>query len=151
MRAIWNAEAMTGVAHRWSLSNPGPGTLSIWLEPWAEELEVPVKSTVAMEWFDASQDGEIGELEWTSDHLVIWADVSTLKVFIDNVLQDTSSAAIPIPAGLTKAMLQIGFAGQPAARLGGAYGGLVKRESWWSRLRRRIGFRNDDRRGSTRT
>jgi hypothetical protein len=79
-------------------------------------------------------------LEWTPDHLVIWADVSTLKVFIDDVLQDTSSTAIPVPAGLTKAMLNIVFAGQPSARLGGAYGDVVKRERWWSRLRRRIGL-----------
>jgi hypothetical protein len=129
---------VTDADQRWSLSNPGPEPLVIWLEPWAEELEVPVRSTVTMQWSSGSIDRAFGELEWTPDHLVVWADVTTLKIFIDEVLQDTSSAVIPVPNGLTKAMLNIVFAGQPAARLGGAYGGVIQRETWWSRVKRRI-------------
>jgi hypothetical protein len=129
---------VTDVALRWSLSNPGPEALAIWLEPWAEELEVPSRSTIEMEWCGGLEGGSLGELEWTPDHLVIWADVSTLKIFIDGVFQDTMSAAIPIPAGLTKVMLTTVFANQPSARLGGARCGVVTRETWWSKVRRRI-------------
>lgn len=123
--------------HRWSMSNPGPENLAIWLEPWAEEFDVRVRSTIAMEWADP-EESALGELEWTPEHPVVWADVFPLRVLIDDVLQDTSSAAIPIPAGLTKAMLNIMFASQPTARLGGAYSDATKRETWWSRMRRRI-------------
>ncbi len=129
---------MTDSDRLWSLSNPGPEKLSIWLEPWAEEFEVPVRSTIAMEWTDGSKESALGELEWTPEHLVVWADVSLLRILIDDVLQDTSSAAIPIPAGLTKNMLNIMFGRQPTARLGGSYADATKRETWWSRMRRRI-------------
>lgn len=57
---------------------------------------------------------------------------------MDGLLQDTAAAVIPVPAGLTKAMLNIVFAEQPAARLGGAYGEVPRAKAWWSRLRRRF-------------
>lgn len=129
---------VTDADHRWNLSNPGPEKLAVWLEPWAEEFEIPVRSAITMAWSGGSEESALGELEWTPDHLVVWANVSTIRVFIDGVLQDTSSASIPIPADLTKAMLKIVFAGQPTARLGGAYADANKRKTWWSRLRRRF-------------
>jgi hypothetical protein len=130
---------MTGVNRLWGLSNPGPDTLLIWLEPWAEEFEVPVRSTVILKASGASEECVAGEVEWTSDHLV-WAVASTVEVFVDGVLQESSSAVIPVPDGLTKGMLNIVFAGQPAARLGGAPNAL-ERTSWSQRIRRRLGFR----------
>lgn len=129
---------MTDADRRWSLSNPGPERLAVWLEPWAEEFEVPVRSTITMEWPAGSEESALGEFEWTRDHLIVWANVSTVRVLLDGVLQDTGSAVIPIPASLTRAMLSIVFADQPTARLGGAYAGSIKPETWWSRFRRRF-------------
>ena len=129
---------MTDADRRWSFSNPGPEMLAIWLKPWAEEIEVPVRSTVTMESIGGSEETAPGEIEWTPDHLVVWANVETIRVFVDGVLQDTCSAGISAPEGLTRALLNIAFAGQPAARLGGAYAGLVRPDgSWWAKLKRR--------------
>lgn len=129
---------MTDPDHRWSLSNPGPETLAVWLEPWAEEFEVPARSVIMMAWSGESGEDTVGEFEWTADHLVVWAHVPTVRIFIDGVLQDSGSAVISVPAGLTRAMLNVVFSGQPTARLGGAHGEPVKRQTWWSRLRGRF-------------
>lgn len=79
---------------------------------------------------------ELGEVEWTPDNLVVWASAQTVEVFIDGVLQDSGSAMIPIPDGLTKQMLNIVFAGQPAARLAGANVDADERVSLWERIKR---------------
>ena len=132
---------MTDLDHQWSLSNPGPDNLLVWLEPWAEEFEVPVRSTVTLSASSSgSEERSVGEVEWTADHLVVWASASdTVKVFVDGVLQESGSAVIPAPDGLTKQMLNVIFDDQPAARLGGRTFDAAERVSWWQRARRYLG------------
>ncbi|WP_374295356.1 hypothetical protein [Sphingomonas sp.] len=122
----------------WRLSNPGPDELVIWLEPWAEEFIVPVRSTVALKAPSGAEAQEVGEVEWASDHIVVWASARTVAVFIDDVLQDSASAFVPVPDGLSKGMLNILFKGHPTARLGGAASDTGNRASWWVKLRRRF-------------
>lgn len=129
---------MTHTDSQWGLSNPGPETLLVWLEPWAEEFEVPVRSTITMK-AAGDCESEVGEIEWGPDHLVIWASAQMVEVFIDGALQKSGSASIPAPAGLDKAMLGIVFADQPAARLGGSGFLASRRMSWLERTRRRFG------------
>ncbi|WP_313442811.1 hypothetical protein [Novosphingobium sp.] len=127
---------MTIVDCDWSLSNPGPDELVVWLEPWAEEFVIPIQSNVALK---ASGDvGEcgVGDIEWASDHVVVWANAKTIEVFIDGQRQDSASAIVAIPNGLSKDMLSILFAGQPSARLGGVDSRVVNRASWRGCLRR---------------
>jgi len=131
---------MTSDDRQWGLSNPGPGTLLLWLEPWAEEFEIPARSTVILKAFGGAENSPLGQVEWKPDHLVVWATAQTVAVSIDGVLQDSNSAAIPIPDGLSKEMLGIVFANHPAARLGGASWPVIERTSWWGRTRRRLGF-----------
>jgi len=121
--------------NQWSLSNPGPDELLVWLEPWAEEFVVPARSTIAMR---PPRGRNLGEVEWTPDHLIVWASVPTVEVFVDDVLQDSASAAISVPQGLTKGMLNIVFAGQPAARLGGDPANMDERVSLWGRIKHRL-------------
>jgi hypothetical protein len=130
---------MDEVDCQWSLSNPGPDKLVLWLEPWAEEFEVPVRSTIALSTSIGTGEAMLGEVEWTADHLIFWAtETGILKVFVGGALQDSASALVPLPAGLTKPMLNILFAGQPAARLGGKSFDVPHRESWWKRARRQF-------------
>lgn len=114
-----------------SLSNPGPNTLLVWLEPWAEEFVVPARSTVTMR---PSIGCTLGEVEWTKDHLVIWANAKTVEVFIDGIPQKSCSAVIPRPDSMTKEMLNIALSFQPSARLGGAYAHAIIRPSLWERI-----------------
>ena len=131
---------MTGVDNEWGLSNVGPEDLLIWLEPWAEEFVVSARSTVILRPSGGTQEDALGEMEWTPDHLVIWANAPTVEVYIDGVRQDSGSAVIPIPEGLTKDMLNIIFAGQPAARIGGAASEAMPRPAWWQRIFSRLGL-----------
>lgn len=111
---------MTDADHQWGLSNPGPDTLYLWLEPWADEIEAPVRSTITFDPSGGPEDCPLGQVEWTTDHLLVWATAQRVAVFVDGELQHTGSAVIAVPDGLTKGMLGIVFADQPAARLGGA-------------------------------
>jgi hypothetical protein len=130
----------THVANDWSLSNPGPNELVVWLEPWAEEFVVPARSTIAVRASGGAEPSEVGEIEWVSDHVVIWATAKIVEVYIDDVLQDTASAIVQLPDGLSRGMLNVMFKGQPAARLGGAASYTVDQPSWWARLRLRLGL-----------
>ena len=121
--------------NQWGFSNAGPDALLVWLEPWAEEFVVPARSTFAMR---PSGGLTSGEMEWTPDHLIIWATASTIEVFIDGALQDSASATIAAPDGLTKGVLAILFAGQPSARLGGTYADAAGRMSLWEHIKRRL-------------
>ncbi|EIZ80660.1 hypothetical protein WSK_0633 [Novosphingobium sp. Rr 2-17] len=125
---------MTKIDYDWGLSNPGPDQLMVWLEPWAEEFVVPVRSTVALKASGRAEAREIGDIEWASDHIVIWASATIVQVFIDDVLQDSASAAISVPEGLSRGMLNILFKGQPSARLGGAASHPKDQPSWRERL-----------------
>jgi hypothetical protein len=129
--------AMAELDNQWSLSNPGRDELLVWLEPWAEEFVVPARSTIAMR---PSSGRTLGEVEWTPDHLIVWASAPTVEVLIDDVLQDSASAAISVPDGLTKGMLKIVFAGRPAARLGGAPANMNERDSLWTRIKHCLGW-----------
>ena len=125
----------------WSLSNPGPEKLLVWLEPWAEEFEIPVRSTVALRAPSVGETRGIGEVEWTADHLVVWSTApGTVEVFIDGVLQDSGSAVAPVPNGLSKQMLNLLFADHPSARLAGRSSEEAERMSWWRRVRSRFGL-----------
>ena len=131
---------MTDLDRRWSLSNPGPEKLLVWLEPWADEFEVQARSTITMH-APTGGECEIGEVEWTPDHLVVWANFgSKIEVAIDGVHQSSASATIPIPDGLTKKMLNIMFAGQPTARLAGRPLDEPTSRSWWRRMRGQLGL-----------
>jgi hypothetical protein len=130
--------SMMIIDYDWSLSNPGPDELIVWLEPWAEEFVVPPRSTIALRAGGGSEERVIGDIEWASDHVVVWGTATIIEVFIDDALQDTSSAIVPIPDCMTKEMLTIVFAGRPSARLGGVASSAVDRVSWWERLRRRF-------------
>ena len=132
---------MTELYSGWSLSNPWPHTLLVRLEPWADEIEVPARSTVTLSAADGVEDCLIGELEWTPDHLVVWANApGRIEARVDGVLQETGSAVIPVPEGLTKQMLNLVFAGQPPARLGGEPLDGPEHVPWWQRVRRRLGL-----------
>ncbi len=126
---------MTELDNQWSLSNLGRDELLVWLEPWAEEFVVPARSTITMR---PPSGRAFGEVEWTPEHLVVWASAPTVEVFVDGVLLDSASAAISVPEGLTKGMLNIVFAGQPATRLGGAPANMNQRVTLWGRIKRRL-------------
>lgn len=79
-----------------------------------------------------------GDIEWSNDGIVIWAAAEKIAVFIDGQVQESTSAIVPIPEGLTKAMLTVLFADQPSARLGGAPSQAAVNASWWGRVWRRI-------------
>ena len=116
----------------WSHLNAGPATLLVWLEPWAEELEVPDGSTILLRSADGSA---LGEVERTEDYCTIWATASKVEVFIDGVLQETASSQIAVPDGLTKQMLTVMFGGRPEARLGGEHSSATGRISMWQRVK----------------
>jgi len=76
----------------------------------------------------------VGELEQAHDQITLWANADIVQVFVDDVLQETASANIAAPAGLTKAMLHAVFDDQPSARLGGSPLPSTPRISVWNRL-----------------
>lgn len=132
---------MTDVDRQWSLSNPGPHRLLVWLEPWAEEFEVPPRSTIALSASSEPEKSALEKVEWTEDHLVLWASApGTVKVFVDGALQESASALFPLGEGMTKQMLSLVFGGHPAARLGGRTSDVIEPPSWWRRARRRLGL-----------
>lgn len=125
---------------QWSLSNPGPGSLAVWLEPWAEEVEVPPRSTIALATPNEFAGGDKIEVEWTPDHLVIWANSpTTFHISVDGAARPTSSASNPSPEGLNKQMLSLAFANLPDARLAGRQA-ETQRASWWRTALSRLGF-----------
>jgi hypothetical protein len=60
---------MADHGYQWSLSNPGPQSLSVWLEPWADEVAVPVRSTIGLTVAAYAQDCSLDEVAWTPDQL----------------------------------------------------------------------------------
>ncbi len=133
--------AMRALDREWSLSNPGPGELLVWLEPWAEEFEVSARSTITLSMASETEVFTLGAVEWTAEHLVFWAgERGTVRVYIDGVQQDSASALVPVPEGLSKRMLNVVFADQPTARLGGQRMSEVERTSWRQHTRRWLGL-----------
>src|SRR3954468_14447684 len=110
---------MTHHAWHWGLSNVGPDKLLVWLEPWAEEFEVPGGSTIVLR--VTEQESSAVEIESRPDHIVVWASAGqTARVYIDDHIQESASASFPVPggfAGSTRELLSLMFDGQPQARL----------------------------------
>lgn len=81
----------------WTLSNAGNQSVVLLLEPWAEEFELPPRSTVSL---DFSAEGALvtpGSIERTADYLILWIERGTVAVEIDGIRQQTGAAVIPIP------------------------------------------------------
>lgn len=128
---------MSNSASTLSFTNERTEPILVWLEPWADELHLPAGSTVR---FRASTGKDLGELDQAQDQITLWANADLVQVFIDDVLQETSSASIAAPAGLTKAMLHVVFDAVPSARFGGRPLPSAPRISIWSKLKRQLGF-----------
>lgn len=62
---------------QWSFSNFGPSPILLWLEPWADEIEIPSGATVTVDSTGGSGCCPPGEIEWTDDHMVLWATART--------------------------------------------------------------------------
>lgn len=128
---------MSNAAFTLSFTNDGTEPILVWLEPWADEVHLPAQSTVR---FVAPNGVDVGDLEQAPDQITLWAKADIVQVFIDDVLQETASASIAAPAGLTKAMLHTVFKDQRSARLGGRPLPSRPHISVWNRLKRRMGF-----------
>ena len=128
----------------WGVSNSGPGILLIWLEPWAEEFEVPLRSTLTMKIINDRPDSKPVVIEDSGDNIVVWANGGDkVEIFIDGIIQQSGSAVIEVPDVFpqsTKEFLSIAFKHQPAARLGGRAANAPMPTSLWTRLKRRLGI-----------
>jgi len=132
LRTFASSEMLTlmmDADQEWSLSNPGPDAFLVWLEPWCDEFEGPVRSVITLK-----TSGDL-EIEWTPQNLVVWASGPTVSIFIDDEPQEACADSIPIPDGLTKGMLNILFADQPTACLGGRPSQSIDPISWWCRVK----------------
>lgn len=125
----------------WAVSNAGPTELLLWLEPWADELSVPQRSTATLKVINPNSLNAEVAAEQTEDHIVIWGNGGDLiEVYIDGALQESASAMVRFPEfpGMqTRDFLQIVFGNQPTARLAGH---LPAKPSIWQRIRRRLGI-----------
>lgn len=128
---------MSNTGQTWSFTNLGPGSVLVWLEPWAEEFVLPAQSIVQLR---APTGCELGEIEQSDDQITVWATAEIVQVFINGELQESASASIPAPSGLTKQMLGVVFEDQPTARLGGAAPASDTRASWLTWLKSQFGL-----------
>lgn len=126
----------------WAVSNQGPRTLLVWLEPWGEEFEVPIRSSLTMKVMNDRPEGGTIEVENGDDHVVVWAHAGNkIAIYIDDVFQDSGSAIIQVPDAFgesTKKFLSIAFDKQPEARLGGSGSNAPPRTSLWRKLKRAL-------------
>lgn len=106
-------------------SNGTTAPLTVWIEPWCDELVLPPRSELSLT--PQPDDGHaiMPDIEVIEDRLVIWAMTSgTLTVTIDGVVQDTGCRTIPLPAELfgmpVKNLVGVVFGGHPATRPDGA-------------------------------
>lgn len=124
------------------VSNGGADPLSVWIEPWCDELVMPPHSTLSCATLDAPTDGPVADLELNAEGtLVVWAAVPGRMIFtIDGIVQDTGSREIALPAGLlavpVKQFVNIAFDQHPQARPGGVPAIEPEPSSWWRELRR---------------
>lgn len=119
----------------WGASNVGPKSLGIWLEPWADEFQVPTRSTITFRLLPQTDQPDL-DVEITADHIVVWANGGErIEVYVDNVLQQSASATIAVPEGLTKNMLGVLFEGRPEMRLGGQANATLLRPNLWQKIR----------------
>lgn len=128
----------------WGVSNPGPDRLLIWLEPWAEEFEVPVRSTLTVTVINDKRTTHSVEVDEGDEHIVLWADGGDkAEVSIDGVVQDSASAVMPFPEtpGLSaRSFLNVVFEHAPEARLGGRSPDVPEPVSLLRKLTRRLRF-----------
>ena len=122
----------------WGISNVGSSDVSLWLEPWADEVTIPGGATVTLRIVNETAQPSSLDVEETDEHVVIWATSGDcVEVYVDGVLQHTGSASIPVPEGLgtpTKTLLGIMFGSQSAARLAGGHS-INQTPSLWRRIR----------------
>lgn len=127
----------------WALSNIGPAPLMLWLEPWADEVAVPGRSTVTLRIENGAPRDDGLDVEDGDQHLVIWAaGGDRIEVAVDGVVIRTGSAIIAVPDAFgmsPKRLLGLLFDEQPTARLAGRATGVAA-PSLWKRLLRRLGF-----------
>ena len=97
-------------------------TLRLWLEPWAEEIEVPPGSRVDLVAEGLSKPAT-AEFDMTSENLAFYAPGdSRIRALVDGVQVDTGSVSITAPdAGAlgTRGFVQTVFGNFPEARPGG--------------------------------
>lgn len=121
----------------WHYLNSGPSALYLWIEPWAEGYDLPVGSHVKL----VSPDGTaIGELELAEDQITICSSAALLEVFIDDELQQSASATVPVPSEMNRAMLTVMFGNHPEARLGGKPRHSEPKMPFWTRMLSRLGL-----------
>jgi len=105
------------------LSNATSTNLSIWLEPWVDELSLPPRSELALHTLVAGGEPQWPEIEISENVLTVWGvGCSTLTVEIDGVAQDTVSASQASPdfgALGARGFIETVFGDFPEARPGG--------------------------------
>lgn len=116
------------------VSNASSLPLTIWIEPWCDELALPPRSTLSLCAHGDESDASVPNIEVIDDRLVVWATAAgILIVTIDGIEQDTGSRTIALPPELfdlpVKTFVNTVFGGQPAARAAGAPL-LAARSSW---------------------
>jgi len=119
----------------WGISNGGRADLIVWLEPWAEEFEVPGRSTLTVH--VACSDGTDPEMDvqQVEGRIVIWSESGQLlQFFLDGVALKSASATLEFPKlpgpGMKDLMTML-FEGHPQARLGGE--NHVEAKTWLGR------------------
>jgi hypothetical protein len=104
----------------WSASSIAPHRLLIWLEPWAEEFEVPPGSTADLHFIGGLPGGHPVENVSEAEGIVFWASAGqTVRVSIDGILQESGSTSVPVPEAdhlSTRQFLDIVLGAEPAAR-----------------------------------
>jgi hypothetical protein len=114
----------------------------LWLEPWADEVTIPSGATAILRIVNATAQSNSLDVEETDERVVVWATSGDcVKVYVDDVLQHTGSASIPVPDGFgtsTKTLLRIMFGSQPAARLAGGHS-INQAPCLWQRIRQWCG------------
>jgi hypothetical protein len=106
------------------VSNASLLPLTIWIEPWCDELSVPSRSVLSLAVGDGPCEG-LPDIEIIDERLVVWATApGTLIVAIDEIEQDTGSRTIALPPELfempLKTFVSTVFGAHPVARVTGA-------------------------------
>ena len=101
--------------------NDGHRSLSLWLEPWCDEFDLPPGSTVEL--FLRGSPGGLLEIEEAPKQVTVWAPSGSLvDIYIDGHLKESGSSSILVPdLGVlgTKGFVDVVFGNFPEARPGG--------------------------------
>ncbi len=128
---------MTETASALWLCNAGASPVFIWLEPWAEEFELPSRSELLIRIEGDAQHMRVApDVEPTDTGFTIYANGGTrLCVAIDGVDQDSGSAEIEAPdfGPLSpRGFVDLVFGDVPEARPGGQP--IPQKPGWIARL-----------------